>query len=166
MPSLKDILFGTKDKVKKQTLLSPEQDQLMKLISEGLTKGTGSFGDLFGNFNQESFDKGVTEPALKNFKENILPMLQERFVAGNQVGGSGMMNAQNKAAVDLQSQLAQLMYQAQNQQKQNQFGGIQQGLGTRGFENVYKQGNQGLLQGLLQGASPDLGKLSGLSIAG
>lgn len=166
MPSVKDILFGTKDKVKKESLLNPNQQQLMDLIYQGLTSGEGPLKDLFGSFNQQAFEKGVNEPALKNFQERILPMIQEKYIAGNQVGGSGMRNEQLKAGTDLQSQLAQLLYQAQQQQGQNRFAGLNTALGTRGFENIYKQGTQGALSGLLQGLAPSVGKLAGAAIAG
>lgn len=160
------FLFGGKDKIKKAGTLTPDQEQLMALITEGLTKGDGALKGLFGDFNKEEFDQGVTQPALKNFQENILPMLNEKFIGNNQVGGSGMQRAQMKAGTDLQSQLAQLMYQAQNQQQQNKMGGLQTALGTRGFENIYKQGNTGAVQSLLQGAGQGLGKMATAAIAG
>jgi hypothetical protein len=158
MPKLSEILFGKKDKVKQLKTTNPLQDQLMQLINEGLTSGEGPFGDLFGSFDEDSFNKGVTEPALKNFKENILPMLQEKFIAGNQVLGSGLQNAQVKAAGNLQDQLAQLMYQAQQGQQQNKLAGINSLLGRNTFENVYKQGSTGLVPGVLQGATQGLGQ--------
>ena len=160
------FLFGGKDKIKKAGTLTPEQEQLMQLINEGLTKGTGSFGDLFGKFDEQKFQEGVANPALKNFQENILPLLNEKFIAGNQVGGSGMQRAQFKAGTDLQSQLAQLMYQAQQGQQQNQLSGIQTQLGTKGFDNLYKQGNTGVIPAFLQGAGQSIGKAVGTVIAG
>ena len=157
MPKLSQVLFGKKGKNKKVSTLTPEQEQLQKLITESISGGDNALSGLFGAFDQGEFDKGVTQPALKNFQENILPSLQEKFIAGNQVGGSGMQRAQNKAGVDLQSQLAQLMYQAQQQQKQNQMAGINTALGTKAFENQYKPGTGGALQSLVQGAGQGLG---------
>lgn len=122
--------------VYQQSTQTPLQQQLMKLINEGLLKGEGPLSDLFGDFNQSDFDKGVTQPALKNFKENILPELQEKFIAGNQVLGSGMRRGQLKASTDLQEKLAQLMYQAKQDQKKNKLAGIQGLLGTQAVENI------------------------------
>src|ERR1700761_6084707 len=119
MPKLGEILFGKKDKVKQAKTTNPMQDQLLALISEGLSKGEGALADIFGGFDEAAFNEGVTQPALKNFKENILPQLQEKFIANNQVLGTGFQNAQAKAGADLQSKLAQLMYNAQQDQKQN-----------------------------------------------
>jgi hypothetical protein len=166
MAKLNEFLFGTKDKIKKAGTLTPEQEQLMKLITEGLTKGTGSFGDIFGKFNPEEFQKGVAEPAMKNFQENILPQIQEKFIAGNQVLGSGFRNAQLKAGKDLQSDLANLMYQAQGQQKQNKLAGIQTQMGTRGFENLYKQGKTGAVQSFLNATGEGIGKAGTMAIMG
>lgn len=166
MPKLSDFLFGKKDKVKQAGTLTPEQEQLMKLISEGLTSGSGPFADIFGGFNKKEFEEGVTQPALKNFQENVLPMIQEKFIAGNQVLGSGMRQGQLKAATDLQSQLAQLMYEAQQGAKGNKLSGLQALLGTKGFENIYKQGKTGAVPALLQGAGQAAGQAAGAAIAG
>lgn len=165
MPKLSEFLFGKKAKVKKAKTVTPGQEELMRLIEEGLSKGEGAFSDIFGKFNQGEFDKGVTEPALKNFQENILPMIQEKFVAGNQAGGSGLRNAQFKAGTDLQSQLAQLMYQAQQQQKQNRSGGLQTALGTKAFENLYQPSQAGAIPAFLQGVSGRAGEGVGQGIS-
>ena len=164
MPKLSEILFGTKDKVKQLPTINPLQEELINLIKEGLTSGEGPFGKLFGDFDQEGFDKGVTQPALKNFEENILPMLQEKFIANNQIGGSGFNRAKLKAGTDLQDKLAQLMYQAQQDQQKNKLTGIQDILGTKTFENLYKTRDKGAIEGLIQGAAPGLGQAFGTGI--
>ncbi len=166
MVKLKEFLFGGKDEVKQLPTLTPEQQKLIALIEEGLTKGTGDLAGIFGDFDQESFDEGVTQPALKNFQDNILPMLTEQFIGNNQVLGSSLQNAKLKAGNDLQSKLAQLMYQAKQGQQQNKLAGINNILGTKGFENVYKQGNQGAIPGLLQGFGQGAGQAAGSIIAG
>jgi len=166
MPKLNEFLFGGKDKIKKAGTLSADQEQLMSLINEGLTKGEGPFAEIFGDFNKEGFEEGVSKPALKQFQEDVLPQLQEKFIAGNQVLGSGMRRGQLKAAGDLQSKLAQLMYQAQQDQTKNKLAGIQNVLGTKTHENIYKQGNTGAVQGFVQGAGEGLGKAAGAAIAG
>ena len=158
MPKLKEMLFGKKSKVKTQDLRTEEQKMLQDLINEGLSKGTGPFADIFGQFNKEEFDKGVTEPALKNFQENVLPQLQEQFIAGNATAGSGMQRAQGKAATDLQSKLAELMYGAQQQQKQNKMGGLQLINQAQGKQSYVKEGNKGALNALLEGFAGAAGR--------
>lgn len=158
--------FGTKDKIKQGKLLTPEQEELMTLIQQGLTSGEGPFGEAFGKFNEADFEKGVAQPALKNFQENILPDIQEKFIRNNQVLSSGNQNAQAKAGADLQSKLAELMYGAKQTQKQNQIQGLQTSLSTKGYENFYKQGEQGAVQGLIQGLAKGAGQAGGAAIAG
>jgi hypothetical protein len=155
MPKLSQIFGGRKAKNKKLDLLTPEQKELQKLMSEGLKSGQGPFADLFGEFNMEDFEKGVSGPAMEKFKNEILPQIQEKFIAGNAALGSGMQRAQVKGAADLQSQLAQLMYQAQQQQKQNRIQGIQQVQGTREFENLYQPRQVGAGEAFLQGIAKE-----------
>lgn len=166
MPKFNEFLFGKKDKVKQVSTLTPDQQQLMSLISEGLTSGEGPLKDLFGGFDEQAFQEGVSKPALKMFQDEILPQIQEKFIAGNQVLGSGMRRAQLKAGTDLQSKLAQLMYEAQQNQQKNKLAGINSILGTKGFENIYKQGTTGAVQGLAQGAGQGIGQMAGAAIAG
>lgn len=158
MPKLSELLFGGKDKIKKAKTLSPEQEELMALITEGLKTGQGPLADIFGGFNKQAFEEGVTQPALKNFQENILPMIQEKFIAGNQVAGSGMRRGQLKAATDLQSQLAALMYQAQQDAIKNRSEGLKTSLGTQTFQNIYQQGKSGIIPAFIQGAGQGLGQ--------
>lgn len=146
MPKFKEIVFGKSAKTKKKKLTTPLQDELLQLIQEGATTGKGPFADIFGAFNEEEFNKGVVNPALKNFQENILPKLQEKFIANNQVLGTDFGRAQAKAGTDLQSELAALMYQAQQKQKENKMRGVELGLNRQGFENVQTSGYPGLLQ--------------------
>ena len=166
MSKLSEFLFGGKDKTQALSKLTPEQDQLLKLITEGLSKGDGPLKDLFGGFDEGAFKKGVSDPALKMFREQILPQLNEKFIAGNQSLGSGMRNAQMKAGVDLQSRLAELMYGAQQDQNKNRLTGINQALGTGGVENLYMQGKTGVLPAFFQGAGSKLGSAAGSIIAG
>lgn len=157
MPKFSEWLFGKKGKVKKAETLTPEQQNLLNLISEGLTKGSGPFSEMFGEFNPEDFQKGVADPMMKNFQENILPQLQEKFIAGNQVMGSGMRHGQLKAATDLQSNLAALLYEAQQRHAANRAQGMQTVLGTRAFENMYRPATQGTAQAFAEGAGQAFG---------
>lgn len=162
----RNTLFGKKGKMKQESTLTPEQQELMSLITEGLASGEGALGELFGDFDPDSFEKGITKPALKNFQDEILPLIQEKFIGGNQVGGSGMRRGQLKAGSDLQERLAALTYQAQQQQNQNKMAGLQTGLGVRGVENIYRPGTSGILGGFLQGAGQGAGQGIGKYIAG
>jgi hypothetical protein len=162
---VKEFLFGTKGKHKSLPTLTEGQQGLMDLIIEGLTSGEGPLKDVFGKFNKQEFDEGVSQPALKQFQEKILPSIREPF-SGNGTISSGRRRAEFGAATDLQDRLAQLMYQAQQTQKGNQIQGVNTALGTKAFENTYKPGTQGAVQSFLQGAGNFLGKAGGSYIAG
>ena len=153
MPKLNEFLFGKKDKIKKAAKLSPEQQDMMTMLKQALTKNKGPLADIYGDFNPEEFQKGIADPAMKNFRENILPQLQEKFIAGNQLMGSGMIRGSNKAATDLQSELAGLMYNAQQQQRQNKAAGVNTMLGTGTHENIYQQGGTGVVQEAVKAAA-------------
>ena len=159
MPKFSEWLFGKKGKVKQAKTISPMQEKIMELINQGIVSGEGPLKDIFGEFDQAAFEKGVSEPALKNFRERLLPMLQEKFIAGGQVGGSGMMREQARAATDLQSQLAQLMYGAQQKQKEGRLTGLQNLLSVKPFENMYRPSTKGALQGAIEGISPLAGQM-------
>lgn len=162
----KGFLTGTKGKVKSLSTQTPEQEQLLKLITEGISSGEGPLKDIFGQFDPAAFEAGVSKPALQQFQDEILPLLQEKFIRGNQVGGSGFQRAGAKAATDLQSKLAELMYNAQNQQKQNKMQGINTALGTKATENIYKPGTEGAVQGFIKGVGQGVGNAAGAAIAG
>lgn len=155
------FLTGTKGKVKTAKATSPLQDQLLDLIKQGLESGEGPFAEMFGNFNQEGFNQGVRQPALKQLKEETLPGILAKYGGGGQRGGSGMRNALAKAGVDLESQLAQLQYGAQQQQNQNRLQGLNLGLGTKQVDNFYQPGTEGAIQGFIKGAAPGLAKAGG-----
>ncbi len=146
----KDI-YGSKAKTKKETVKSAEQIALNQAIIEGLRKGTGPFADLYGKFNEKEFQEGVANPAIQNYKENILPQIQEQFISGNQALGSGMRRGVLKSGNELQSKLAELLYNAKQGHKQNKIAGIDQAQNFTPFENVHTPAKQGLVQGAVQG---------------
>ena len=165
MPKLKEYLFGKKSKVKTQDLRTDEQKMLQELINEGQTKGTGPFADIFGDFNEDAFKKGVSDPALKNFTENVLPQIHEQFISANSAQSSGLQRAQVKGATDLQSKLAELMYGAQQQQKQNQLSGLGLINNAQGKQSYVKEGSKGLFNSAIEGLSGAAGKGIGKGVS-
>lgn len=164
MPKLKEWLFGKKSKVKNQDLRTEEQKMLQALIDEGLTKGTGPLADIFG-FNEADFQEGVANPAIKDFQEKILPQLQEQFIAGNAVQGSGMQRAQIKGANDLQSKIAELRYAAQQQAKQNKLSGLGLINSAQGKQSYVKEGSKGIVNSAIEGVAGAAGKGVGTGIS-
>ena len=144
-------------KLEQLSTQTPAQKELEELIMSGIKSGTGPLSGLLEGFNPQAFEEGVAKPSIQNFKENILPMLQEKFIAGNQVGGSGAAKSIGRAGQGLQSTLANLLYQAQESGKQSKNANLMQLLdliaGGRGPENVYKPGQEGLGPTFAKGAA-------------
>lgn len=151
-------------KSKTLSTLSKEQQELTKLIRQGLESGEGPFADIFGAFNPESFKKGVSDPAMKQFTDEILPQLHEQYIAGNQGLSTARGEAATKAGTDLQSKLAALMYQAQQQQGQNRMSGVNQLYRKQAVENIVQQPAQG--GGGLSSFLGPLGSVAGSLIGG
>lgn len=160
----KDFLFGTDQKITKAPTATPEQEELLKLIHQGLISGEGPFKDIFGGFNADEFKKGVSDPAMKQFREEILPAIQEKYLYA--AGGSGLERNTTKAGVDLQSRLAELMYNAQQGQKNSRNQGLQTALAQKPFENIVQGEKSGAVQSLLKGVGEGVGKAGAMAIAG
>lgn len=162
MPKLSEIVFGKKEKIKKTPLLSKSQQDLLRYLRQAIQE-EGPLKDLF-SFNKESFEKGVSEPAMQNFRDNILPVLLEKFNAGGQYGGSGMFNAGFKEAENLQSELAKLMYQGQQQSQQNKQAGLNTLLNVKEFEPYMKARMPGVLPKLIGSFAEGGGEALGRSL--
>ena len=155
-------------KVKKESILNKDQMELMRLITEGLTKGSGPLSEIFGGFNQESFQKNVATPTWESFKNTILPGITEKYIASNRFGGTDVINAEARAAQALQGELAKMMYEGQQQQKQNQLSGINTLLSTKSYENVYqpKEKKSSIWEKILPAVGMAVGGIGGSFIPG
>ena len=123
----------------KYDLQSEGQKEMQGILDEALKMGTGPLTDVYGSFNEGEFNKGIVDPAMKNFREKILPQISEKFIAGGQAGGSGQLAAELEGGTDLASSLAGLNYGARQQQKLNRAGGVNTTLGIQPHENIIKQ---------------------------
>jgi hypothetical protein len=155
---------GNKAKNKQQPLQTKEQEEMSKIISDSLKSGgKGPLADLFKGFNANDFEKGVRQPAITKFKEETLPMLLEKLNAGGQTGGSGQARYLGKAGAELEANLANLLYQAQQSGQQNKNANIldllkiQQSGGK--FENTHTPANAGLGPAVLNAGSKFTGQL-------
>jgi len=153
MPTFKQWLFGKSGKVKKASLKTKEQEKLNKEVMYAITKKKGPLKGIFGDFDPEQFQKTTGNPALKNFKENILPSLEEKFVSQGNVQSSAFNKQRIRAGTDLQEKLATLMEQSKEQHKQNQIQGINTSLGFQPLENIYKGPSKGVVEGVIQGVA-------------
>ena len=167
---------GRKDKLKTFQKLTPQQQALQQQIIQALMGGQGmngqgqnQFSDLFGQFNPQqatnAFQQGVTNPAMRNWNQNIVPGIQERFA--DQGYSSGLFNSLAAGGRDLQeglnNQMSPFLYQAMMQNQNNRLGGLNTALGTQNYTPYIEQGNPGMFNGFNEGISSGLGQQLGSS---
>ncbi len=187
--ALLDFLFGKKEKQQQVPTISPEQQQLLSQLLSSINPDQFNLenSSLFGsgqNFLQSLLGGDTSQfeaPLMRQFKEQIIPGLAERFSgmgAGSQ-SSSAFQQALGGAGADLAERLGSLRGQLGLQALPQALGyaqapgqrGLQQsqlGLGVRGFEPTIRPQSQGFLGSLLGGAlgglGGGLGTIGGLSL--
>jgi len=107
----------------------------------------------------QSFQQNVADPAMRNFTEQMLPAIQERFGAA----GGGQSSALNQSLAreagnvqtGLSGQLAEMLRLGEQTGVQNQLSGAQQGLGIAGSLGGEKRAD---IESLLKALGLGLGK--------
>ncbi|MFQ5685097.1 MAG: hypothetical protein ACE5GV_00405 [Candidatus Scalindua sp.] len=173
MASLRESLFGTKGKFKQFETLTPQQRGLIDQLIGGLggpgglqQQGLGALGGLLGGGQQ--FFEQLQAPALRQFEEQTVPGIAERFTglgAGAQRSSAfaqGLGGAGERLAETLAGQRAGLGLQAQ----QTGLQGLLSLLGIAQqpqFGAAFQPGREGALGGILGGIGRGvLGGLGGL----
>jgi hypothetical protein len=137
-------LFGRKKKkAKKISTLDKTQQGIYDKYAQGL-QGQGQFADLF-NFDSEAarknFNSMYSQPAYQQFKEEVVPGITGQFRGGNLQNSSYLGGALSKAGTDVQrnldTQLANMLYQGQNDSVNRRINGINNLLNMQTF--AYKQ---------------------------
>ena len=166
-------LFGKSPGIKQQRFqqYTPEQMQGLNQMFQGLMGGTGAFSDLFGEFDPTRtanvFERGVAEPAMRNFQQRVQPGIMQAFA--DQGASSGLANSLATAGQDMQqnlnAQLEMFMNQARMQNMQNRMGGLQSFLGAQPYQNMYSQtGQAGIIPSMLGAAGQGIGQGFGLGM--
>lgn len=159
-------LFSGNDKLKKKSTMTKEQQALLNQILS-MVSPSGNLGQAYGEslgYQQQLMDpnseavRQFTEPYMREFEQQTVPGLAERFAgAGGGMGGglssSGFGQALSSAGGNLQSQLAQLkagLGQQAAQSLMGQYGNLT-GAGLSAQPFAYVQPQMGFGTGLLQG---------------
>lgn len=122
---------------------SPEQMQVLNSIMSQLSPEL--FQRLIGDEQQfmDRYQRTTVDPAMQNFREQIIPELQEVFAGSGSKGGDVEARQLASAGQRLSSDLARLFEESFGQEQQQQRGFAsnlaQLGLGTSPFENVATQ---------------------------
>jgi hypothetical protein len=153
-------MTGQQSKLLKQALSSNGNDfsNLIQQLLGGGEAGSGSFED--------QFQKGVVDPSLQTYNQDILPALEQRYADA----GAGSSSALNQALVRSTDDISNLLagqrigYQGQQQQfRQNaQNSALQTIMGLMGqkaFQPIVQGPTEGLIKPLI-GAGGQLGAAS------
>lgn len=173
-----DFLFGSKDKIKKRSLLNKDQENaLRQYFQKGIESrplynaGSSYLQSLLSN-SPEAF-QAFQEPYLQNFQQNIVPTIAERFAGGLGAGGTGAGGTLSSAFANslaqqgrgLQTDLASLRGNMQLGGLGQALGYAQQpysntlgGLGVNSFQRTFQPGKSGFLAPI---AMAGLGAASG-----
>jgi len=141
--------FGRKKKKKKISTLDKNQQGLYNDYSKGL-RGEGQFADLF-NFDSDkaraNFNQVYAQPAYQKFQEEIVPGITGQFRGGNLQNSSYLGGALSKAGTDVQrdldANLANILYQGQQDSVERRINGINNILNMQTFAYEQPQASAG-----------------------
>lgn len=160
---LGEFLFGKEASTKKRSFQTPQQQNLMNMILgqlSGQGGGANQALSLLQQFlqpGQEGFDE-FSQPYIQQFNQEVLPGIAERFAGGGALSSSGFAQALGGARSGLQSQLAQL-YGNRQQNAINSLLGLGQNLlGQQTFGFEQRQAEPGYLTTIGASFAEGLGK--------
>lgn len=141
-----DFLFGNDEKTQQFQRFTPQQQQLQGQLLGGVQNTLPQGFEMLQNLLSGSPEalKAFQAPAMRQFQEDILPSIAERFTGmdgqksnafGQQLGKAGAGLAEN-----LSAQKANLGTNALTQLQ-----GLLGGALTPSFENIFRPGTQGFV---------------------
>lgn len=163
---LSDSIFGKKESFEQMPTMDPQQMQLFQQLMSGLSGGGGGGGPMGQGMN---FLQGILggdtskfeAPLMRQFNEQTVPGLAERFSGagagaqsssafGQQLGAAGAGLSENLGALrgGLQMQAMGPLMQM-----------LQQAMGNRSFENIYRPSTPGFMGQMGQGFGQAAGML-------
>lgn len=141
-------LFGRskKKKPKRISTLDKQQQGIYDKYAQGL-QGQGQFADMFNfdaNAARQNFNSMYAQPAYENFQQEVIPNITGQFRGGNLQNSSYLGGALAKAGTNVQknldAQLANMLYQGQNDSVSRRINGINNLLNMQTF--AYQQPQQ------------------------
>jgi hypothetical protein len=154
------FLFGEAPSVEQLQNLTPEQ---MQALSHGVGLMSQSAQPGGAAYNAQNYYAGILQPGsqayenfsqpyLQEFQEKLLPMIEERYAGAGALSSSGFGQAVGGAASGLQSSLAQLFSQLQQQAASgatSQYGQFAQTGLTSPYTHYENPGKQGFAAQLI-----------------
>lgn len=136
-------IFGGLNKLfspEKLSTMDPAQQQILAQLKQALEGGGGPLGDIYGFDPQQVtdlFQQSVAQPAYQQFEESVVPGITGQFRGQNLQNSSYLGGALSKAGTDVQrdldAQLANMIYNAQQQALGRKQQGVQDLLKTQTF---------------------------------
>lgn len=159
------LFGGGRKKPQKISTMDPTQQGLYQDYANALKGKGGPLADIFAQFDPEQirqlFQQSYAEPAYQNFQENIVPSITGQFRGNNLQNSSYLGGALSKSGTDVQkgldSNLAELLYNAQQATVNRRQRGVQDILGSNTFD--YKKKERSLVDELLSGLAGGAGNL-------
>lgn len=168
--------FGARnDALTKVPTGTPEMEALHKAnLAKAMGMGEEGGGyqqaqDYYNRLLGPNYQQGLeefSEPYIRQFNEQIIPRVGERYAGMNALSSSGFQQALGGASEDLQSQLAQMFSQYRAQAAQAQTGQYNQltqtGLNYNPFAYVQEEGTKGGLGSFFEGLTKDPKQMEGI----
>jgi hypothetical protein len=150
-------LFG-KRRASQTPTLSPQQQEIFSQLQQGLT-GQGPLSYLSPQGATQNFQELVADPQLQYFQNRTVPAIQQGFI-GNNLGRSSLnQDALIRAGSQVQSNLDQMLFNAQ-QNAMGRGAGVAQNLLNPSFQATPAP-QQDPFQQLLGGLAPAGGQAFG-----
>lgn len=142
-------------------LMTPQQQSFLNSILGTTQPQTGqALQSLLGEFDpnqlNDFYQKGLVNPTIRTYNEQVLPAIQQRFGDLNAGSSSALNQALAQSATNisqgLSGQLSGLLYQGQQQGNANQLSALSQILsllGQRNFSPIIQSPTQGLIGPLI-----------------
>lgn len=164
MANIFSSLFGNlfsspRMKQKQYSTLNPEQRNLLSPLYSGLQGNNQQFSDILSqllNYEPEGLED-MQAPALRQFEEEVVPSILERFAGSNSRASSGLNQALSGAGKNLTTDLASMRAQLLQQKPQIRSNALQTLLGY----NQYLT-NPNMTYNTLQPQSGGLSNLLGM----
>lgn len=153
-----DTLMGSEAKqVGQAQLMTPKQQKFLNMILGGTgNQSMDALGNLLQGYDEDMFQQGVVDPSMREYQNQILPSIQQRFVDANAGSSSALNQALTQSAGDLTSVLAGKRIDLQNSMAGKQLGALGQILGLlgqRAFDPIVQGPQAGMLKDLV-GSAP------------
>ncbi|CAB4166817.1 Intramolecular chaperone auto-processing domain containing protein [uncultured Caudovirales phage] len=136
--------------------MTPEQSQFLNSLITGLgPEAQKAFGPLLQGFSEENFQKGVVDPTMKTYNQQVLPGIEQRFTDANAGTSSALNQALVSSSEDLANVLGSQRINYQQMANQTSLGALSQILGLlgqRSFEPIVQGPQSGWFNDVVKGA--------------